>query len=155
FASRTKTTFTLGGGEPTTLEALKRNEQLSKEEREDKTSRLTDLDSRARKRRGILLALTHLQVHSANLLPKMSPSSPATPKDPPRGPAGKKLWTKGVKAAALHCLREAQRTKVDDQALLLLCKEFLEKYSIDNEPDYSAETLFQNVRQVRLLDTIE
>ena len=156
YASRATTTFTMGGSSPMTMEALKRNDQLTSQERIEKTDRLMAIDGRVKSDRGLLLALAHLQVNSKDLLPKLTPDStkPATAVESIH-PSGKKLWTRGLKAAALYCLHESQRRKADDRALFVLCEEFFENYFIEDEGDYSPEKLFQNVRQVRLLDTFE
>ncbi len=156
YATRASTTFSVGGGTPLTMPAFKSNEKLTKEERIDKTHRLMDVDAGMKKERGLLLALVHLQVHAKDLLPKLKPA----PKPDPRDSAlalehRKQLWTRGVKAAALYCLHEGQKRQADDQALLMLCREFFEKYTMEDDADYSAERLFENVRQVRLLDSYE
>jgi hypothetical protein len=155
YAGRVLTTFSLGGGQPTTMEALKRNDQLTPEEQTDKVTRLSGIDAQAKDHRSLLLALTHFQVHSADLLPRLAPGPGKLQESEPERRAGKELWTKGVKSAALFCLREAQRTRADDSALMVLCRGFLERYEIDGDPDYTAETLFQNARQVRQLDILE
>lgn len=153
FASPATASFTLSGSDLLSMKALKRNDQLTKEERTDKTNRLLSVDANMKKERGLLLALAHLQVHTPDLLPKLQPVriAPARPQAPARKD-GKNIWTRGVKAAALHCLQEARDSKGDDNALRRVCAKFLEKYVIEDETDYSPEKLFENVRQVRLLD---
>jgi len=156
YAARAVTTFTVGGSAPLTMEALKSNDQLTKEERLEKTQRLMAVDAGIKKERSLNLALAHLQIHSKNLLPQLRVHLDPPPEETAvRHSSGKQLWTRGVKAAALFCLHEGQRRNADDQVLLEVCTEFVQRYEIKDEVDYSAERLFQNVRQVRLLDSYE
>jgi len=153
FATPATTSFTLSGSDLLSMKALKRNDQLSKEERTDKTNRLLSVDANMRKERGLLLALAHLQIHTTDLLPKLQPVQmvPA-PSPTPVRQDGREVWTRGVKAAALHCLNEARNSTDDDDTLRRICVSFLATYIIEDETDYTPERLFENVRQVRLLD---
>ncbi len=156
YATRTTATFTVGGSAPLTMEALKSNDKLTKEERIDKTQRLMAVDAGMKKERSLLLALAHLQVHAQDLLPKLRPGPSLEPAEESLQLQNRKqLWTRGVKAAALYCLHQGQKQQADDGKLFLVCKEFIENFVIEDDADYSAERLFENVRQVRLLDSYE
>ncbi len=154
FAARASATFTVGGSAPLTMQAFKSNNQLTKEERREKTRLLMDIDAGMKKERSLLLALAHLQVNSKDVLPQLRPKpSTPPPQEVPPLVNGKQIWTRGVKAAAVHCLHEAEKRQADDRMLFLICKEFLSQFSIEDEVDYPVDRLFENVRQVRLLES--
>jgi hypothetical protein len=154
FAGRQAVEFSLPGGGPMKMEALKSDSQLSAQERSEKSGRLAALDTEAKKRRSLLMALAHLQVNIKELLPKLNPPSPLSA-PVSRDSGGKTLWTRGMKAAALFCLAEGKKIKADDAALLALCRAFLDRYAVEEEDGYSAEQLFNNVRQIRQLDALD
>ncbi len=154
FAGRQAIEFSLPGGGPMKMEALKSDSQLSAQERAEKAGRLAALDTEAKKRRSLLMALAHLQVNIKELLPKLNPPSPP-PGPVSRDSGGKTVWTRGMKAAARFCLTEGKKIKADDTALLTLCRVFLDRYAIEEEDGYTAEQLFNNVRQIRQLDSLD
>ena len=157
FASRITGEFHLGGGGPMMMEVLKKNEQLSRDERLEKTMRLQSIDSDLKKRRGMLQVLSHLQVHAVELLPEWAPKPVLAPtvstSESPS--AGKQIWARGVKSAALLCLAESRRAQGSDRVLLEICRRFLLAHTISDEPDYTPEQLFNNARQIRLLDSLD
>lgn len=156
FASRVIAEFSMGGSAPIRMEALKRDDQLTREERDDKSRKLVALDAEMKQQRTLLLALSHLQVHMADLLPLLRPRRTAEkPMSPQAQTDGREVWDRGVKAAARHCLSEGKRFQADETALLEICRLFLERYLIKGEPSYTAEQLLNNARQIRLLDTLE
>ena len=66
---------------------------------------------------------------------------------------GTKLrWTKGIKSAALYCLKESQKPNNAGKPPLELCREFLTGYAIDGEEDYTPEQLYRNMQQIVQLD---
>jgi hypothetical protein len=153
FAARIMGEFSLGGGNPMKMEVLKKNEQLSRDERIEKTQRLMEIDNELKKRRGMLQVLSHLQVHQVELLPEFLPKKVVpVPTKGDQTLNGKAVWNRGVKFAVLYCLSESKKAHAADEATFEICKKFLETYAIPEDPDYTPEQLFNNLRQIRLLE---
>jgi hypothetical protein len=156
YASRVMTEFTIGGGAPVKMEALKRDDQLSGDEKADKLRRLGEIDAETKRFRALMLALTHLQVHAAELLPQLRGKEVQPAQEVPvQTKEGKLVWSKGVKAAAMFCHTEAKRARTDDTGLLRICTAFLQRSEITDDPGLTPEQLCNIVRQIRLLDILD
>ena len=157
FAQRVKVRISLGGDESREMEVLKSNNQLTQEERLEKKRLLSELDLEIKHCQAVLAALRYLQVYHREISGKLKGIVPeaVSLRPEPSSRVGKVLWTKGVNSAAHHCHSEGKRQQASDAHLLQLCEAFLARYVIQEEPAYTSEQLFNNVRQIRLLDASE
>lgn len=155
FAAPLEGDFGLGPRNAVKMQFLKRDEQLTAEEKEEKKRLLQELDNESQRHRLIISGMNHLQVHYKEMLPALQAFSGMVPVQPLVKPEGKTLWTKGIKSAALYCLREWRGARLEGTSQLEVAKEFLSHYDIAGENDYTPEQLSNNISQVRLLDQIE
>ena len=143
-------------GENRTLrvEYVKKNEQLTREEEVEKTRLLRSLDAAMARQRMVVGAMNYLQIHFKELQPRF-----ATREVPPepgivRADGVKIRWTKGIKSAALFCLKEGNKPANAGKSALDLCRDFLVTYTIAGEEDYTPEQLCRNMQQILLLDRV-
>jgi tetratricopeptide (TPR) repeat protein len=59
----------------------------------------------------------------------------------------RKIWKKGIKAAAAHCMTKHERHPELPQ--ISICHAFLKEYEIEDEPNYSAEKPSNNISKIR------
>lgn len=152
FASMLVGQLPTGGDRSVEVKYLKRNDQLTPEEEEEKRRLLLEVSAEMSHHRTIIGAMNYLQVHLRELQPKL------LRRELPlemilRGTDGAKLrWTKGIKSAALYCLKESQKAPNAGKRPLELCREFLSRYTIDGDEDYTPEQLYGNMQQIVQLD---
>jgi hypothetical protein len=143
-------------GENRTLrvEYVKKNEQLTREEESEKIRMLRSLDAAIVRQRMVVGAMNYLQIHFKELRPRF-----VTREVPPepgvvRADGVKVPWTKGIKSAALFCLKEGNNPANAGKSALDLCRDFLVTYTIAGEEDYTPEQLCRNMQQILLLDRV-
>ncbi len=154
FAAPLEGDLGIGAGKGMKMQFLKRDEQLTAEEKEEKKRLLSEVDVAYQQHRAIIAAMNHLQVHYKEMMPALLAFSGMTPPEPPVKHDGKSMWTKGIKSAALFCLRECRESK-EKASQLEVAREFLSHYEIAGENGYTAEQLSNNISQVRLLDQLD
>ena len=155
FAAPLEGDFGMRPGNGARMQFLKRDEQLSKEEKEEKKQLLQEVEDESQRHRTAISGMNHLQVHYKEMIPALQAFSGITPSLPAVNPEGKTLWTKGIKSAALHCLREWQGARLVGTSQLDIARDFLSHYDIAGEKGYTPEQLSNNISQVRLLDQID
>lgn len=131
---------------------LKRNEQLTPAEEDEKRRLLREVGLAMAHNRSIIGAMNYLQIHFKELEPKLVCRELPLDMTAHRADGVKLRWTKGIKSAALYCLKESQKETNAGKAQLDLCRDFLSNYSIDGEEDYTPEQLFRNMQQIVQLD---
>jgi hypothetical protein len=143
-------------GEHRTLrvEYVKKNEQLTREEEVEKTRLLRSLDAALARQRMVVGAMNYLQIHFKELQPRFVMREVPPEPGVVRSDGVKVQWTKGIKSAALFCLKEGNRPANAGKSALDLCRDFLVTYSIAGEEDYTPEQLCRNMQQILLLDRV-
>lgn len=131
---------------------LKRDDQLTPEEENEKRRLLREIGMEVSHHRTVVGAMNYLQIHFKELEPKLARREVPLVDTVQRADGVKLRWTKGIKSAALFCLKESQKEVNAPKAPLDLCREFLAQYSIDDEEDYTPEQLFSNMQQIVQLD---
>jgi hypothetical protein len=143
-------------GENRTLRVqyVKKNEQLTREEEDEKIRLLRALDAAMARQRLVMGAMNYLQIHFRELQPRFA--SREVPLEPGivRADGVKVRWTKGIKSAALFCLKEGNKPVNAGKSALDLCRDFLVTYTIVGEEDYTPEQLTRNMQQILLLDRV-
>ncbi len=143
-------------GENRTLRVqyVKKNEQLTPEEEVEKTRLLRSLDAAMARQRMVVGAMNYLQIHFRELQPRFARRE--VPPEPGivRADGVKVRWTKGIKSAALFCLKEGNKPANTGKSALDLCRDFLVTYTIVGEEDYTPERLCRNMQQILLLDRV-
>jgi hypothetical protein len=146
----------LGGSKTSEVQYLKRDDQLTAEELDTKKRLLEEIEAAVARHRIVIAAMNHLQVNYRELQGRLQ--TLGRPSGSPGGvqaPGGGRMpWTKGIKSAALHCIRESKKPENAGKSELDLCREFLAHYVIQEDDDYSAEHLYRNIQQVKLLDDV-
>ena len=115
---------------------------------------LRSLDAAMARERMVVGAMNYLQIHFKELQPRF-----ATREVPPepgivRADGVKVQWTKGIKSAALFCLKEGNKPANAGKSALDLCRDFLVTYAIAGEEEYTPEQLCRNMQQILLLDRV-
>jgi len=143
-------------GENRTLrvEYVKKNEQLTRDEEVEKTRLLRALGADMARQRMVVGAMNYLQIHFKELQPRFARREVPPEPGVVRADGVKVRWTKGIKSAALFCLKECQKPANTGKSALDLCRDFLVTYTIDGEEDYTPEQLCRNVQQILLLDRV-
>ena len=131
---------------------LKRDSQLTAHERADKRALLAAIDKEMRAARIMIAGLNHLQVHAASFTLPMSITAPALEHGPGVAAGGRSVWRKGITSAALHCRNELRRGDSAGRSALDVCRDFLARYAIQEEPDYTPEQLQNNVLQLQVIE---
>ena len=96
--------------------------------------------------------MNYLQIHFKELLPRLAQREVPLEVSVRRADGTKLRWTKGIKSAALFCLKESLKPINGGKSHLDVCREFLAHYAIDGEEDYSPDQLHRNMQQIVLLD---
>jgi hypothetical protein len=152
FASMTDGRLPTGGEQSLHVKYLKRDDQLTPEEENEKRRLLHEIVREVSHHRTVVGAMNYLQIHFKELEPKLARREVPLG-DPAQRVDGVKLrWGKGIKSAALFCLKESEKEVNAARTLLDICREFLAHYSIDGEEDYTPEQLFSNMQQIVQLD---
>jgi hypothetical protein len=131
---------------------LKRDDQLTPQEETEKRRLLREVNKEIAHQRAIVGAMNFLQIHFKELQPKLVHREVPLEMSVQRPDGVKMRWMKGIKSAALFCLKEKEKPINAGKAPLELCREFLAQYSIDGEEDYTPEQLFGNMQQIVQLD---
>jgi hypothetical protein len=155
FASTMEGQLPTGQDRTLQVKYLKRDDQLTAEEEDEKRRLLREVNKNLAHHRTIIGAMNYLQVHFKELAPKLARRELPIDIAVPSVNGTKLRWTKGIKSAALFCLKESQKETNAGKSSLELCREFLAHYSIDGEEDYSPEQLFRNMQQIVQLDRNE
>jgi hypothetical protein len=155
FASTMEGELPTGPNRSLQVKYLKRDDQLTPEEEEEKRRLLRDVNKELGHHRSIIGLMNYLQVHYKELAAKLARRELPLEIALPRIAGTKARWTKGIKTAALFCLKESRKEANTGKTQLDLCKEFLAHYTIEGEDDYSPEQLFRNMQQIVQLDRNE
>jgi hypothetical protein len=134
------------------VQYLKRDDQLTPEEENEKRRLLREVNKDLAHHRSIIGAMNYLQVHFKEMAPKLARRELPLEIAFPAANGAKLRWTKGIKSAALYCLRESHKEANAGKSHLELCREFLMHYVIEGEEEYTPEQLFGNVQQIVQLD---
>jgi hypothetical protein len=152
FASMMDGRLPTGGERSLQVKYLKRDDQLTPEEEIEKRRLLREISREMSHHRTVVGAMNYLQIHFKELEPKLARREVPLGDTVHRVDGVKLRWTKGIKSAALFCLKESQKEGNTAKTPLDLCREFLAHYSIDGEEDYTPEQLFGNMQQIVQLD---
>ncbi len=133
---------------------LKKDDQLTESEMLEKRRLLEEIDAEIGYHRVIVAGMNHLQVNFKELALRLiaREGSGKEQAEAPRLLPGKLRWTKGVKSAALHCLKESRRPENAEKSELDICREFLTTYILEEDEEYTPHHLFLNIQQIKLLD---
>lgn len=135
------------------VEHLKRDSQQTPEEEHEKRRLLLEIGTEMSHQRTIVGAMNYLQIHFKDMEPKLSlREAQLLGARAVREGRAKLRWTKGIKSAALYCLKESQKESNAGKPPLSLCREFLKQYVIDGEEDYGPEQLLRNMQQILQLE---
>jgi hypothetical protein len=152
FASTMEGQLPTGKEKTLQVQYLKRDDQLTPEEEEEKRRLLREVNKEIAFHRSVVGAMNYLQVHFKEMKPKLDRRELPLDIASSASDGTKLRWTKGIKSAALFCLKEAQKQANAGKNPLDLCREFLAHYVIDGEEGYSPEQLFRNMQQIVQLD---
>jgi hypothetical protein len=143
-------------GENRTLRVqyVKKNEQLTREEEVEKTRLLRTLDAAMARQRMVVGSMNYLQIHFKELQPRFAKREVLLEPGAARADGAKVQWTRGIKSAALFCLKEGNKPANAGKSALDLCRDFLVTYTIAGEEDYTPEQLCRNMQQILLLDRV-
>lgn len=155
FAAPLEGDLSIGSRKGARMQFLKRDEQLTAEEREEKKRLFREFDEETSRHRVVISVMNHLQVHFEEMIPALETFSGMTAVQSVERVEQKAVWTKGIKSAALFCLRECRGATNEGRTQLDVAREFLSRYAIAGENDYTAEQLSNNIAQVRLLDQFD
>jgi hypothetical protein len=140
----------LGRGTVTTMRVQywKKDEQLTPEEQAEKERLLGRINKEMLLHQRVIDAMNYVQVHYREIAHKLVPRTPAS-----SGITGvKAVWNKGLKPAALHCLKQFPEALRQGKTELDVCREFLAQFAFSGETQYTAEQLLNAAVQIRLLD---
>ena len=133
---------------------VKKNDQLTREEEAEKIRLMRSLDATMARQRMVVGAMNYLQIHFKELQPRFAKREVPPEPGVVRADGVKVRWTKGIKSAALFCLKEGNKPANAGKSSLDLCRDFLVTYSIVGEEDYTPEQLCRNIQQILLLDRV-
>lgn len=140
----------MGSASSMRVQYWKKDEQLSPLEQEEKDRRLAKIARELQAHRRIIDAMNYIQVHYREVAHKLVPPPGAVTARAASG--GRELWNKGLKPAALLCLKQFPEAVRQGKTELEVCREFLERYEFSGETQYTAEQLLNAAVQIRLLD---
>jgi hypothetical protein len=155
FASPLEAEIATGNHRTMVVRYAKRNDQLSPEEGVQKQRLLRDVVADISRHRRIIGGMNYLQVHYRELQPTLTRRD--VPLDAMLGAQerGRQVWTKGIKSAALFCIKEAAKPSNAGRPTIDICREFLQSYVVQGEEGYAADQLSRNMQQILLLDRAE
>ena len=133
----------------------KRNDQLTEEEVVEKQRLLRQVTAEMAHQRMIIGGMNYLQVHYRDLQPRLMQR--AIPLDglDKKDAGGKRIWTRGIKSAALYCIKEGEKPANTGRPGIEICREFFMQYTLEDEDGYTPEMLYRNVQQILRLDRSE
>jgi hypothetical protein len=143
------------GQENTTLMKVqywKKDDQLSQEEQQEKQRRIAQLNKDIQNQHRIVDAMNYVQVHFNTLVHKLMPRTVELNGEEPLIEGRKVLWNKGLKPAALYCLRKYADAARDGKSELDVCREFIAHFFFTGDTQYTAEQLLNAAAQIRALD---
>ncbi len=137
------------------VQYAKRDDQLSREEDAEKQRLLRDVVGKITRQRLIIGGMNYLQIHYRELQPRLTRRD--VPLDGVMGDnnGARLVWTRGIKSAAIYCIREGAKPMNAGRPGVEICREFLGKYVLPGEEDYTPEQLYRNVQQILLLERAE
>lgn len=142
-----------GEGVHVRVDVVKRNDQLTPEEEHEKQRLLRENLSAIAHHRLIVGGMNYLQVHYRELEPELARREmPVERMRTVRQLEGRVRWSKGIKSAAIHCIRETTKSENSGRPVIEICREFLAAYVIDGEEEYTPEQMVRNIQQILLLD---
>jgi hypothetical protein len=130
----------------------KRNDQLTGEESAEKQRLLREVIAEMAHHRLIIGGMNYLQVHYRELQPRLIQRAIPLEGLERRDASGRRSWTRGIKSAALFCIKEGEKPGNTGRAGLDICREFFEQYTLEDEDGYTPEMLYRNVQQILRLD---
>ena len=133
----------------------KRNDQLSPEEVEEKQRLLRQVMADMAHQRLIIGGMNYLQVHYRDLQPRLIQRTTPLEGVERRDAGGRRIWTRGIKSAALFCIKEGEKPSNAGRPGIDLCREFFMQYALEDEEGYTPEMLYRNVQQILRLDRNE
>ena len=101
-------------------------------------------------RRRVIDAMNYIQVHFHEIAHKLVPGGGGTTVRTSRD--GREIWNKGLKPAALFCLKQFPEAIRQGRTELDVCRDFLARHEFSGENQYTAEQLLNAAVQIRLLD---
>jgi hypothetical protein len=133
---------------------VKRNDQLTPEEGTEKERLLQGVAADIARHRRIIGGMNYLQIHYRELQQTLTRRD--VPLDTLMGvrEQGRQVWTRGIKAAANYCIKEAAKPANEGRPVIEICREFFVHYVLQDEEDYSPEQLHRNIQQILRLDHI-
>jgi len=153
FAGMMEGQLPTGADRSLSVKYLKRDDQLTAQEEKEKRQLLLEIGSEMSHHRTIVGAMNYLQIHFKDLEPKLARREMQLPGAQAGLTGGTKLrWTKGIKSAALYCLKESKKESNAGKDPLTICREFLKQYVIDGEENYEPEQLLRNTQQILQLE---
>ena len=154
FASRIPGKISLSPGSTMSVEVLKRDEQLSPEEREVKAAMIEKVENTIKQQKETLLCLTQMQIRYKEIISLLHTRPEAEMHAPILTPGGKRLWTRGVTSAARYCAAEMKRPVNAGKTQMEICTDFLASFVIQDEEQYLPDQLSNNVSQIRRLNDL-
>jgi hypothetical protein len=133
----------------------KRNDQLSADEVTEKQRLLREVTAEMAHQRMIIGGMNYLQVHYRELQPRLMQRAIPLEGLEKKDAAGRRIWTRGIKSAALYCIKEGEKPANAGRLGLDVCREFFVQYMLEDEDGYTPEMLYRNVQQILRLDRSE
>jgi len=140
----------MGSDAPMKVQFWKKDDQLTPEEQQEKERRLAQLTRELLLHRRVIDAMNYVQVHFLEMAHKLVPAAGAAAAGGAMG--ARVVWNKGLKPAALFCLKQFPEAVRQGRTELDVCRDFLSRYSFGGEAQYTAEQLLNAAIQIRLLD---
>jgi hypothetical protein len=133
----------------------KRNDQLTDEEVVEKQRLLRQVTAEMAHQRLIIGGMNYLQVHYRELQPRLMQRAIPLEGLERKDAGGKRIWTRGIKSAALYCIKEGEKPANTGRPGIDICREFFVQYTLEDEDGYTPEMLYRNVQQILRLDRSE
>lgn len=130
----------------------KRNDQLTAEEVKEKQLLLRHVAAEVAHQRLIIGGMNYLQVHYRELQPRLMQRAIPLEGLEKKDVTGRRVWTRGIKSAALYCIKEGEKPANAGRPALDICREFFSQYALEDEDGYTPEMLHRNVQQILRLD---
>jgi hypothetical protein len=143
----------MGATAPMRVQYWKKDEQLTPEEQQEKERRLAQIGKELQFRHRVIDAMNYIQVHYHEIAHKLVPAAGAAGARSATGV--KEVWNKGLKPAALFCLKQFPEAVRQGRTELDVCREFLARYEFAGESQHTAEQLLNAAVQIRLLDRVD
>jgi hypothetical protein len=144
-----------GGDHMMRVRYAKRNDQLTPEEVTEKQRLLREIMADMAHQRLIIGGMNYLQVHYRELQPRLIQRAIPLEGLEKKDATGRRVWTRGIKSAALFCIKEGEKPANAGRPGLEICREFFMQYTLEDEDGYTPEMLYRNVQQIIRLDRSE